>query len=196
MELSKLDAKYLTDDVCVIDFGESYFFSSPPEDLGMPEHYLPPEVLMDEDGAIGPACDIWALGCTLFEIRQQIPLFYMLPDTDELLTDMVRLFGKLPATWWDKWEGRSKFFDEQGKYIRYGYHTEQQQFTLDICLNKTAEVWFGRMDDPATKHLTMHTPEPEQKLMGDLLYKLLRYEPGQRASLEEVVNHGWFRIEG
>ncbi|PTD06568.1 hypothetical protein FCULG_00007189 [Fusarium culmorum] len=52
--------------------------------LGIPKNYLPPEVLLDLPDAVGPACDLWALGCTLFEIREQLPLFYMIYDSDEL----------------------------------------------------------------------------------------------------------------
>ncbi|KAK7433291.1 hypothetical protein QQZ08_000229 [Neonectria magnoliae] len=95
-DMSCLGTEYLTDQICVIDFGESFPISSPPDDLGIPENYLPPEVLLEEANAIGPACDLWALGCTLFEIRQQIPLFYMIFDDQELVAEMVRFFGKLP----------------------------------------------------------------------------------------------------
>jgi hypothetical protein len=42
----------------------------------------------------------------LFGIREQIALFYMLIDRDELLAEIVRFFGKPPLEWWDKWEAR------------------------------------------------------------------------------------------
>ncbi len=106
------------DKICVIDFGEAFYFSSAPEFLGIPENYLPPELLLldeeDEDGAesapIGPSCDLWALGCTLFEIRAQIPLFYMIFDPDELVAEAVQFFGKLPDDAWTIWKARGRLF--------------------------------------------------------------------------------------
>jgi serine/threonine protein kinase len=62
--------------------------SSPPVELGIPDDYLPPEVMKDEQ-SIRVACDLWALGCTLFEIRRQMQLFYMINGKDELLTEMT-----------------------------------------------------------------------------------------------------------
>ncbi|KIH90538.1 hypothetical protein SPBR_00574 [Sporothrix brasiliensis 5110] len=191
-DLSRLGDEYLTNQICVIDFGESYAISSPPADLGMPENYLPPEVLLDEESAVGPACDLWALGCTLFEIRQQIPLFYMIYDTDDLLSEMVRFFGKMPQGWWDKWEARADFFDEQGAWLREG---DTEAWSLEVALSKPIEIvdpGSGEHDDVARTSLI--TSEAEQKRMADLLYKLFRYEPEKRLSAEEVVAHEWFTM--
>ncbi|KAI1347920.1 kinase-like protein [Xylaria sp. FL0043] len=193
-DTSRLGDEYLTDQICIIDFGESFPISSPPEDLGMPENYLPPEVLLeDQENAIGPACDLWALGCTLFEIRQQIPLFYMIYDKDELLAEMVRFFGKLPEPWWDKWEAREDFFDNQGKWIRYRY--SEEEWSLDVALSKPQEICRMGSDNNGAARKTLTTSKAEQSLMADLLYKLLRYEPQKRLSVQEVLDHEWFKMK-
>jgi serine/threonine-protein kinase SRPK3 len=93
-DFSRLGNEYLTDDIARIDFGESYPMSSPPADLGIPEEYLPPEVLIEGGAAIGVGSDLWALGCTLFEIRRQMALFYIINKKDELLAEMVYFFRK------------------------------------------------------------------------------------------------------
>jgi len=191
-DISRLGDEYLTDQICVIDFGESFSISSPAADLGIPENYLPPEVLLGEENPIGPACDIWALGCTLFEVRQQIPLFYMIFDTDELLAEMVRFFGKLPKTWWDKWEAREDFFDDQGAWLRD--RDTKEEWTLELALSKPVEIVQPGRDDSGVGRRALITSEAEQKLMADLLYKLFHYEPEMRPSTEEILAHEWFKM--
>ncbi|KAF4987266.1 hypothetical protein FGRMN_10468 [Fusarium graminum] len=166
-DIAGLGNEFLTEEICIIDFGESYRFSSPPEDLGIPENYLPPEVLLELPGSVGPACDLWALGCTLFEIREQLPLFYMIYDNDELVAEMVRFFGKLPDNWWTTWEARVEYFDSEGKWLR-----EEEEWSLEVALGKPIEVFDAgdKYDEGPIKSL--RTPEDEQKLMADLLYQV------------------------
>jgi serine/threonine protein kinase len=188
-DITRLGNELLTDEICIIDFGESYKFSSPPEDLGIPENYLPPEVLLELPGAIGPACDLWALGCTLFEIREQLPLFYMIYDKDELLSEMVRFFGKLPDDWWAKWEAREDYFDHDGKWLR-----EEEDWSLEVALSKPIEIFNSsdKYDEGPIKSLQI--PESEQKLLADLLYQIFQYDPRKRISAEEVLRHEWFKV--
>lgn len=166
-----LGNEFLLEEICVIDFGESFKFSSPPEDLGTPENYLSPEVLLECPEAIGPACDLWALGYTLFEIRQQIPLFYMIYDQDELVAEMVRFFGKLPEPWWGKWEAREEYFDADGKWLRGA-----SDFSLEVALSKPREIFDSVTYNEGPKQ-SLETLETEQKLMAALLYQLFRYSP-------------------
>ncbi|KAI1738950.1 kinase-like protein [Xylaria scruposa] len=188
-DTSRLGDEYLTGQICVIDFGESFRISSPPADIGTPENYLPPEVLLGcQENAIGPACDLWAFGCTLFEIRSQLPLFYMIFGEDELLAEMVRFFGKLPQTWWDEWEARRDYFDDQGTWLR-----DEEDWSLEVALSKHTEIRkSGDPKGPVQK--TTFIPEAEQKLIADLLYKLFRYEPEKRLSVEDVLAHEWFKM--
>ncbi|KAI6772986.1 hypothetical protein HG530_003944 [Fusarium avenaceum] len=188
-DITRLSNEFLTDEICVIDFGESYKFSSPPKDLGIPENYLPPEVLLELPDAIGPACDLWALGCTLFEIREQLPLFYMIYDKDELLSEMVRFFGKLPDDWWAKWEAREDYFDHDGKWLR-----EEEDWSLEVALSKPIEIF--EMGNKGKKGPTksLQTPEGEQKLLADLLYQIFQYDPRKRISAEEVLRHEWLKL--
>ncbi|KAL8344184.1 hypothetical protein RB601_004622 [Gaeumannomyces tritici] len=240
-----LGSDFLTDEIHVIDFGESYYFDDPPEFLGMPELYLPPEELLlpdvaegdltsPEDGDVGkeheagqendvsqkaaaattkttqasdpppqksqvhmavkgPACDLWALGCTLFEIRAQEPLLDKTADRDELLEQMVRLFGKLPEPMWDyQWEGRRKRFDNEGNDLaRAG---KGDQTSLEMYLSPPT---YGLPPSGGRKGINIQKaiPEAERKLLADLLRSLLRYAPGERASVEKVLAHDWFKLD-
>ncbi|OJJ42504.1 hypothetical protein ASPZODRAFT_2119916, partial [Penicilliopsis zonata CBS 506.65] len=185
-DISRLADKYLTDTMCVIDFSEAYSISAPPEALGMPENYLPPEALQEEENSVGLSCDIWALACTLFGIHEQIPLFYMIYDRVELLAEMVRLFGQPPRAWWVEWEVRRDFFDDQGKWLRGGGGDAAKEWSLEVALDTPVEVV---QSEPRRSV----TPKEEQRLMAELLYKIFRYDPEQRLSVDDFLAHEWFK---
>lgn len=116
----------------------------------------------------------------------------MIFDEDELLAEMVRFFGKLPEVWWDKWEAREDFFDDQGTWLRDG--DTKEEWTLEVALSKPIEIVHPGKDDDAAARRALITSEAEQKLIADLLYKLFRYEPEKRLSAEEVLAHEWFKM--
>lgn len=189
-ELIDLSTKFMTDQICIIDFGESFPISSPPKDLGIPENYLPPEVILEDENSIGPACDLWALGCTFFEIRCQTPLFYMIDDRDELLAEMVGFFGKLPDGLWEKWDARGDYFEEDGKRIEIEGQAQDEPYTLEVALNQELESFeYGK----EAEKKVLAFPAGEQRLCKDLLTKLFSYTPGERLSAEDVLQHEWFK---
>jgi serine/threonine protein kinase len=80
--------------------------------------YRAPELVKDK--TMGFGCDIWALGCILFEIRTRSQLFSLFDaDDDSLLYQMVMYLGMLPEPWWTRWETRKMNFtgeeDSQGR---------------------------------------------------------------------------------
>jgi len=113
IDLEQLYVRYLTDQVCIIDFGESYHTSSPPKGLGIPSPYCSPELIFDSSVGIG--CDIWALACTIYEIRSMRTLFECYNGSDdEVILKIVKLLGRLPKPWWSSWETRENLYDEDG----------------------------------------------------------------------------------
>lgn len=73
MDLERLDPRYFTDQVCIIDFGESYDLSNLPTHLGIPSDYCSPELIFNTSIQVGT--NIWALASTIFEIRCLVKLF-------------------------------------------------------------------------------------------------------------------------
>lgn len=73
-------------------------------------------------------------------------------------------------------EARADFFNEDGKRIRFG--GEYDVYTLDMALNHKIEGF--EMGSEEKKVLAM--PVEEQRLLKDLLAKLLTCTPGNRLS--------------
>lgn len=190
-DFSRLGPEYLTEKITLIDFSEAYRMSSPPSDLGIPEEYLPPEVIFKSEGTIGVGCDIWALACTLYEIRSQIPLFYMPTDEDDHISEMVCNFGKLPEPWWSKWKNRAKFFDEDGAHVPSArMMIDGKPWSLEASLDTQREMGghFG------SEKRIFRIPGDEQKVLADLLRTLCVYDTSKRPSVQEVLRHEWFNI--
>jgi serine/threonine-protein kinase SRPK3 len=102
VDVYKVSSRFVTDQACIIDFGESFEASNPPDDIGIPQAYRSPELVFDKVAGIGS--DLWALGCTLFEIRTGRKLFGTYDDdVDDHLYCMALLLGRFPESWWTTW---------------------------------------------------------------------------------------------
>lgn len=58
---------YVSKEIVIVDFGESFLASEPPESTGIPTEYTAPESHFN--GKLGFGSDLWALGCTICELR-------------------------------------------------------------------------------------------------------------------------------
>lgn len=196
---------------CIIDFGESYEISTPPAELGIPQAYCPPEYALE--GKVGIASDLWALGCTLFEIRTGRKLFDTFDDDlDEHLCKIAMVLGKFPEPWWSEtWEQRRYYFENEAD-------AENRVIEIQSSSNENAP------DDGSIGALVMQKPEPrslqealapglfyenrprpggiqrgisqeEINLFSDLLTRLLKYTPEERPAASTLLEHDWFRLE-
>jgi serine/threonine protein kinase len=92
--------------VIISDFGEAFFQDEERKELHTPILLLPPEIFFREH--LGPAIDVWTLGCSLYEILGERPLFEgFMPDQDHVIAEMVSTLGHLPKRWWDRWQQRA-----------------------------------------------------------------------------------------
>ncbi|CAA7268662.1 unnamed protein product [Cyclocybe aegerita] len=192
--VAPIEGAYLTnsailqEDVLLIDFGQAFSISRPPK--------------ARFEGKIGLPSDIWSLACMIFEIRAGFPLFEaFLGGDDEVLKEIVATLGKLPEPWWNAFENRHCWFDENGTVKA----SELQQTMLPAektsIRQKLASI--GAQDEPPVTGSDGPMMEPlgsrldntEIQLLGDLLEKMLRYRPQDRITMGEVVAHPWFALE-
>lgn len=111
--MKEVDPQWLSDRIMIIDFGIAFLQDQSSPDIGTPKTYCAPEFLFGIPRSI--ASDVWALGCTIFEIRTGSSLFRYrgVPTRDQLLMAVVEMLGKLPLVWWDQWEkGREWYGNE------------------------------------------------------------------------------------
>ncbi|TRX87971.1 hypothetical protein FHL15_011144 [Xylaria flabelliformis] len=197
--------RFITEEACIIDFGESFEISNPPPELGIPQSYCAPEYVLDKK--VSASCDVWALACTIFEIRTGRRLFDTFDDDqDEYLRKVAMVLGKFPEPWWSEtWEARRTFLvdeaDKDGKVIKVkrGRHpppvdTAFYQKPEPRSIRESIEegLFYNFRYKPGGIH--KYIPEAEIDNLTDLLERMLKYNPDERLDVADALKHPWFKM--
>ncbi|CAD6446437.1 92bc842d-5948-4310-ac10-f20ac5590d55 [Sclerotinia trifoliorum] len=113
INMKEVNPIWLSEKIIIIDFGIAFFLKKSSLDFGTPKSYCAPEFLFG--GHRSSASDIWALGCTIFEIRTGSRLFKYngIPTKDEMLIATVKRLGTLPHKWWAVWREGLEWYKKQ-----------------------------------------------------------------------------------
>lgn len=177
----KQDERHLLNpEIRLIDFGSATFDHEHHSTIVSTRHYRAPEVIL-EMGWSQP-CDVWSIGCIMFELAFGITLFQT-HDNKEHLAMMERILGRFPEKFVSK--ARAKYFskgrlcwDEKssaGRYVRE--HCKPLKRYLDARL-------------ATSQHTDQEAEDWED--MFDLIKKMLIYEPSRRLTLGEALRHSFF----
>ncbi|XP_061574392.1 dual specificity protein kinase CLK2b [Cololabis saira] len=157
--------------VKLIDFGSATFDHEHHSVVISTRHYRAPEVIL-ELGWSHP-CDVWSIGCILFEYYEGFTLFQT-HDNKEHLAMMERLHGPIPP--------RMVHRSRRQKYFRHG------RLDWNEC-SKAGRLVKSRCK-PLREYLLSHGTEHHQ--FFDLLERMLEYEPSKRNSLPSALEHPFF----
>ena len=190
---SKIDSNLLDGSAIMSDFSESFFACDPPQALGIPLGFAAPELLFDDNSRPTSAVDIWALACCIFNIRAGTGPFYpCVSPRNDVLQQMVVLLGKLPDPWWQAWESRSTYFEEDGTTGRGPYAPVE----LEDIPRRLREIGrWGPNGKQRPEYEEQRLDESEVEELGELLGQILVYEPGDRTSIRSVLESKWMRVE-
>jgi len=198
LDLSRIHSSYFSGDALLVDFGHSFMSDSPPpEGVGTPLAYCSPEALFDNRASVWS--DIWALGCTVFEIRAGSQLFSsFLGGPDEVIRQMMQTLGKLPEPWWSAWEQRSAYFDENGRpkstwendiplAVEYPLVEQIRDIGAEDEVDEDESPVETIMEAPGTR-----LSEAEVFTLEDLMHGTVAYIPEQRMPADKAAIHPWF----
>ncbi|XP_010902090.1 dual specificity protein kinase CLK2 isoform X1 [Esox lucius] len=158
-------------DVRVVDFGSATFDHEHHSTIVSTRHYRAPEVIL-ELGWSQP-CDVWSIGCILFEYYLGFTLFQT-HDNREHLAMMERILGPVPSRMIRKTRKQKYFY--RGR--------------LDWDESSSAGRYVRENCKPLRRYLLSEAEEHHQ--LFDLIESMLEYEPSKRLALADSIRHPFF----
>ncbi|XP_070789987.1 dual specificity protein kinase CLK4 isoform X2 [Pituophis catenifer annectens] len=157
-------------DIKVVDFGSATYDNEHHSTLVSTRHYRAPEVIL----ALGwsQPCDVWSIGCILIEYYLGFTVFQT-HDSKEHLAMMERILGPLPVHMIKK--SRKCYF----------HHNQ-----LDWDEQSSAGRYVRRRCKPLKEF--MHCHDKDHENLFDLIRKMLEYDPANRITLDEALQHHFF----
>lgn len=154
-------------DIKLIDFGMLTRERDPHRDLITTRSYRAPEVIL-QLGWSHP-CDVWSIGCILFEIYYGSLLFYTEEDREHLAL-MEMALGSFPVSMINA-TVTDHFKNGQVDWIPNGCN--------------------GSVNEPLKAYMLNSTVDDE--LLFDLIEKMCRYEPDKRIPIGDALEHPFFK---
>uniref|UniRef100_A0A336MV76 dual-specificity kinase n=1 Tax=Culicoides sonorensis TaxID=179676 RepID=A0A336MV76_CULSO len=158
-------------DIRLIDFGSATFDHEHHSTIVSTRHYRAPEVILELGWA--QPCDVWSIGCILFELYLGITLFQT-HDNREHLAMMERILGQVPYRMARK--TKTKYF----------YHGK-----LDWDEKSSAGRYVREHCKPLHRYVITESPEHLQ--LFELIRRMLDYDPTTRITLGEALKNPFFQ---
>lgn len=190
--MSRVKPEMYTDDICIIDFGESYQAAHPPALLGIPNQYRSPELFFDKKAGI--PSDLWAFACTVYEIVSGLCLFRDFDgDGEETMQSWAELLGRMPDPWWAAWEARGFYYDETCKpIVNSNGEPQAHEETLERLLSEATWTQVHRTG----KEHWLKVPEADVAVLSEMLYRILKYDPEERPSMKDIMDSQYWEQYG
>lgn len=170
--------------ILLSDFGEAFdsINATNGEMCNTPPAMRPPETYFEPHKPLTNAADIWSLGVALWEIIGIKAIFSGEYGTgDEMISQQIDVLGPLPLDWFNKWEGKDRFFDsdQNPKKGPYRWPAVDEAFQEYIQKDRREESDMGSFS------------EEETTAALGLIRRMLVFKPEERLTIEEVLRSEW-----
>lgn len=177
-----LDTKYLEKiQIKLTDFG-SACFSDKKYNMIQARHYRAPEVIIGYQ--FNESCDIWSLGCLLFELITGDVLFKpnkspYISRNKHHLYKMYQLLGPIPNNMIEKCKYRKIFFNHD-----YTLKIDKRIVELKMFDFIRSEI--------NSRSVRIVLSDDELNQLIEFLMLTLEYDPEKRGKACTLINHKWF----
>jgi len=177
-----IDTKYLNKiQIRLADFG-SACFSDKKYNMIQARHYRAPEVVIGYP--FNESCDIWSLGCLLFELITGDVLFKpnkspYISRNKHHLYKMYQLLGPIPNNMIEKCKYRKIFFNHD-----YTLKIDKRIVELNMFDFIRSEI--------NSRSVKIILSDDELNQMIEFLMLTFEYDPEKRSKAGNLINHKWF----
>ncbi|TFK40262.1 CMGC/CLK protein kinase [Crucibulum laeve] len=165
-------------DIRLIDFGSATFEQEYHSTVVSTRHYRAPEIILGLGWSF--PCDAYSLGCILVEFFTGVAL-YQTHDNLEHLAMMEMVMGKMPE-----------------RFARAGARSKPEFFREGAKLDwpKAKASRQSKKDVRATRPLADVIPPHDaiNRQFLNLVQKLLTFDPAQRITVRDALNHPYFQL--
>ncbi|KAE8056565.1 hypothetical protein FH972_013331 [Carpinus fangiana] len=162
----------------LIDFGSTAFDNQNHSSVVSTRHYRAPEVILGLGWSY--PCDLWSVGCILIEFCSGEALFQTHENLEHLAM-MERVLGPLPEHMIRRADrGAEKYF-RRGSRLNWPEGAVSRESIRAV--NK-----LDRLKDLISQHV-----ESARSPLTDLLLNLLKYDPSERLTARQALNHPFFQ---
>ncbi|GMI81441.1 hypothetical protein like AT4G32660 [Hibiscus trionum] len=162
----------------LIDFGSTAFDNQNHSSIVSTRHYRAPEIILGLGWSY--PCDLWSVGCILIELCMGEALFQTHENLEHLAM-MERVLGPLP----EHMIRRANRGAE--KYFRRGSRLNWPEGAVSRESIRAVKK-LDRLKNMVSQHV-----ESSKYSLADLLEGLLKYNPSERLTAHEALNHPFFR---
>ncbi|KAI9834062.1 MAG: hypothetical protein M1819_003347 [Sarea resinae] len=217
---SNVGSEWLKENIRLLDFGIAFFESSPPEFLGTPPGFMAPEGWFESKYGQGTdlwavGCTIFTI-----RSGQPVIHIMLGGNPEEVIGKIVEVLGPLPSKWdslyFDE-ECYPRPREEAGDEAPPPWYEEDDE-TVALSLREIAEGIEDEYHGPPRPEDLVEPPKldyelemeaqgitfilPPRKPMAkisrneaiafaDFMCRILRYEPSERPSADELSKHHW-----
>ncbi|KAF9000601.1 kinase-like domain-containing protein [Cyathus striatus] len=165
-------------EIRLIDFGSATFEQEYHSTVVSTRHYRAPEIILGLGWSF--PCDAYSLGCILVEFFTGVAL-YQTHDNLEHLAMMEMVMGKMPERFARAGARSKPEFFKEGHKLDWPKPKASRQSKKDV-----------RATRPLADVIPPHDPINRQFL--NLVQRLLAFDPAQRITVREALNHPYFSL--
>ncbi|XP_057434656.1 serine/threonine-protein kinase AFC3 isoform X4 [Lotus japonicus] len=162
----------------LIDFGSTACDNQNHSSIVSTRHYRAPEIILGLGWSY--PCDLWSIGCILIELCTGEALFQTHENLEHLAM-MERVLGPLPEHMVRRSNrGAEKYF-KRGSRLKWPEGAVSRE-----SINAVKRL--GHLKDIVSRHV-----DSSRFLLTDLLHGLLTYDPTERLTARQALDHPFFR---